>query len=134
MEKRKVVILMTDDNKGYWSIYDESGGAIEHDFESEDEAYQFADDNDMEPVNTFNVRDKEPKKEWRVYVVSIDEFDMETEVAYPGADGFDEEKFIMYSEEEGRVYTLQGFQEAFNAENISDTCDFILFKEVIVHE
>jgi len=74
------------------------------------------------------------KKETRVYVVKIDEFDMDTEVAYPGADGFDEEKFIMYAEEEGRVYTLKGFQEAFNAENISDVCDFILFKEVIVHE
>lgn len=67
-----------------------------------------------------------PKTETRVYVVNIDEFDMDTEVARPGAEDFDEELFIERAEEEGRVYTLSGFQEAFNNEQISDVCDYIL--------
>ena len=51
---KKVVILMTDDDKGLWSIYEESGQALEHDFNSEEEAVQYAKDQKWERVDTFN--------------------------------------------------------------------------------
>lgn len=50
---KKVVIIMTDDNKGLWSIYEESGQALEFDFESEEEAKNYAIDNDCIIVETF---------------------------------------------------------------------------------
>ena len=52
---KKVVILMTDDDCGYWSIYEESGQALEFDFNSEDEAVEYAESVNWERVENFNV-------------------------------------------------------------------------------
>lgn len=52
--KEQVVVIMTDDDLGYWSIYSESGQAIEHDFGSEYQAVEFASINGYEVVDTFN--------------------------------------------------------------------------------
>lgn len=52
---KKVVILMTDDNNGFWSIYEESGQALEHDFSSEKEAKEYAKDQNWEVVESFNI-------------------------------------------------------------------------------
>jgi len=53
-DSKNVTILMTDDDKGLWSIYEESGQALEHDFDSEDEAVEFAEDQGWKRVETFN--------------------------------------------------------------------------------
>ena len=52
--KKNVVIIMTDDNLGYWSIYEESGQSLEFDFESEKEAIEFAKKQNWNRVNSFN--------------------------------------------------------------------------------
>lgn len=44
---------MTDDDKGLWSIYEESGQALECDFESEMDAINYASDQKWERVDTF---------------------------------------------------------------------------------
>ena len=151
MEPKRVIIIMTDDDKGLWSIYDEAGQAIEHDFESEGEACQYARDNDLSRVKMFNTELSEerrkklypspdvshliqPKKEIRVYVVNFDIYGDDESDICPEHETFNENLFIKRAEEEGRVYTLKGFQEAFNDEKISDACDYILIKEVIVHD
>ena len=38
-----------------------------------------------------------------------------------------DEDFITLAEEQGRIYTLQGFQEAFNLEEINSAIDIIRF-------
>ena len=45
---------MTDDDRGYWSIYEESGQALEHDFNSEEEAVDFAEGQGWERVDLFH--------------------------------------------------------------------------------
>lgn len=52
--EKNVVVIMTDDDKGLWSIYEESGQAVEHDFKSEYLAVQYATNNDMNVVDYFN--------------------------------------------------------------------------------
>jgi hypothetical protein len=52
---KDVVILMTDDDRGYWSIYEESGQALEYDFNSEEEALKYAKDQNWNIVETFNI-------------------------------------------------------------------------------
>lgn len=49
----KVII---DESKGEFSIYDESGQAVEVGFKTEDEANQYAVDNGYEVVTIFNTR------------------------------------------------------------------------------
>lgn len=43
-----------------------------------------------------------------------------------------DEEFQTLAEEEGRVYTLQGFQEAFNLEEINSSIDVIRFINVTI--
>ena len=66
---------------------------------------------------TLEDKDKEliPQEvETRIYVVEdID------------ASNLNDEEFMDLAEEEGRVYTLQGFQEAFNLEEINSAIDVI---------
>lgn len=50
----KVIIIMTDDNKGLWSVYEESGQCIEADFQSESIAYDWCCDMGYEVVDSFN--------------------------------------------------------------------------------
>lgn len=52
--KTDVVILLTDDNKGLYSIYEESGQAIEFDFESFNEAKDWCVECGYNIVDSFN--------------------------------------------------------------------------------
>ena len=45
---------MTDEDNGLWSIYEESGQSLENDFNSEDEAVNYALDRDWNVVESFN--------------------------------------------------------------------------------
>ena len=54
-KKMKVIIIMTDDNKGLWSVYEESGQCIEADFQSESIAYDWCYDMGYEVVDSFNL-------------------------------------------------------------------------------
>jgi hypothetical protein len=65
--------------------------------------------------------------EIRVYVVDIRNNN------YKGVDITDDE-FQTLVEEEGRVYTLEGFQEAFQHEEINSTLDVIRFITVPIYE
>tara|TARA_R110000868_G_scaffold45465_1_gene150997 strand:- start:1454 stop:1621 length:168 start_codon:yes stop_codon:yes gene_type:complete len=50
---KNVVVLMTDDDAGLWSIYEESGQALEFDFESEQQAIEFANQQNWNIVKYF---------------------------------------------------------------------------------
>ena len=53
---KEVVVLLTDDNRGLWSIYEESGQALEHDFQSSSEAIEYCNDQGWVIVETFNLK------------------------------------------------------------------------------
>lgn len=61
--------------------------------------------------------------ETRVYVVeeSVSNYDTKQ---------FNDEAFMSLAEEQGRVYTLEGFQEAFNREEVNSAIDVIRFISV----
>ena len=70
----------------------------------------------------FN-EDKIPQEvEIRVYVLESDFENSENRLA--------DEEFISLVESIGRVYTLQGFQDAFNSEEINSSIDVIRFISV----
>ena len=58
--------------------------------------------------------------ETRVYVVDMDDNNFD-------GDNTTDEEFMTLAEENGRVYTLDGFQEAFNFEEINSSIDVIRF-------
>lgn len=49
----QVILVMTDRDRGRWSIYNMDGLAVENDFYSEEEAEEFAEDEEWEIVETF---------------------------------------------------------------------------------
>ena len=53
MEDNRVIIDETD---GLYSLYDEAGGCVEADFDSYEEAEQYALDNGMEVVDLFGIK------------------------------------------------------------------------------
>ena len=59
-------------------------------------------------------------KEWLIYILNIDNPILETKSHVE----INDEDFIRLAEEDGSVYSLQGFQEAFNLEFINNQ-DFI---------
>lgn len=68
-------------------------------------------------------------KEYRVYVndlesVNVDQAKIQSWNDLPELDD-DAQEFITTAENEGCIYTLNGFQLAFNNENISDVNDII---------
>ena len=65
------------------------------------------------------------QSETRVYV--IDTFNVKER----NWNGLTNEEFINLAEEDGNVYTLQGFQEAFNSQDINTEIDVIRFINVI---
>ena len=132
MERQKVIIEPFDEPTPGWSIYGEDGGVIESDFPRYEDALKYALDNDYCVVNLFNVRDKEPKKEFRVYVVDVDDLESDTEL--PGHEDFDPELFMQKAEECGNIYTLKGFQNAFNNKEVNTEYELLLIKEVEVYE
>ena len=72
-------------------------------------------------------------KELRVYVINVDDVDFEKEMPVNTAvSELSDKMFIEIAERQGSVYTLQGFQNAFNNENINSSADIIRFIEVEV--
>ena len=69
--------------------------------------------------------DMPQQSETRVYV--IDTFN----VRGINWNDLTDEEFINLAEEDGNVYTLQGFQEAFNSQDINTEIDVIRFINVI---
>ena len=69
--------------------------------------------------------DMPQQSETRVYV--IDTFN----VRERNWNDLTNEEFINLAEEDGNVYTLQGFQEAFNSQDINIEIDVIRFINVI---
>ena len=52
----EVIILLTDDDRGLYSIYEESGQILERDFVSYLEAMEYANDQGWIIVDIFNVK------------------------------------------------------------------------------
>lgn len=62
----------------------------------------------------------------RVYVADIDEFDRGNELAQTlSLMDLTDEQFVDESERQGNVYTLKGFEEAINTEDLIPTNSFI---------
>lgn len=71
------------------------------------------------------------KTEIRVYVVNIED----ERVDDVDVNGLTNEEFMFEAEEQGKVFTLQGFQNAFNENyGVGQEVDIIRFIEVEVHE
>ena len=72
--------------------------------------------------------------ETRVYVVeNVDSIGLMSDIL--GEKLYSEltdEEFMDLAEEEGRVYSLQGFQEAFNSEDVNTAIDVIRFINVTI--
>lgn len=80
-------------------------------------------------IETFldNIGYGEKDKEVRVYVVNtsderVSDIDSFTDLT--------DEEFMFEAEEQGRVYTLEGFQRAFNLSDVNTQSDVIRFIEV----
>lgn len=80
-------------------------------------------------IETFldNIGYGEKDKEVRVYVVNtiderVSDIDSFTDLT--------DEEFMFEAEEQGRVYTLEGFQRAFNFNEVDSQIDLIRFIEV----
>ena len=71
----------------------------------------------------FKTEDLPALVETRVYVVDMNENDFD-------GDNTTDEEFITLAENNGRVYTLEGFQQAFNFEEINSSIDVIRFISV----
>jgi hypothetical protein len=69
--------------------------------------------------------DMPQQSETRVYV--LDTFNVKER----NWNDLTDEEFINLAEEDGNVYTLQGFQEAFNSQDINTEIDVIRFINVI---
>lgn len=67
--------------------------------------------------------------ETRVYVVDLGD----ARVDDVDVQGLTDEEFQFEAEEQGRVYTLDGFAEAFNSEEINSNTDIIRFIQVPVY-
>jgi hypothetical protein len=83
---------------------------------------------DDEVGEALNELETAVNTETRVYVVDlgdarVDDVDLQ---------GLTDEEFQFEAEEQGRVYTLDGFSEAFNFEDINSNTDVIRFIEVPV--
>lgn len=71
--------------------------------------------------NTWNKTDTLQQSETRVYV--IDTFN----IGERNWKSLTDEEFITLAEEEGNIYTLEGFQEAFNSQDINTEIDVVRF-------
>ncbi len=69
--------------------------------------------------------DMPQQSETRVYVV-------DTIASDCFANDLKDDEFMDLAEEQGRVYTLQGFQESFNLEEINSSIDVIRIINVII--
>ena len=70
----------------------------------------------------------EKDKELRVYVINT--HDERVEDMEKGFSDLTDEEFMFEAEEQGRVYTIEGFQRAFNESEVNTEIDLIRFIEV----
>ena len=63
--------------------------------------------------------------ETRVYVVNVEDYEFNDSPR-----SWDDERFMSEAEIQGGVYTLNGFQEAFNDETVNSSVEFIRFIKV----
>ena len=85
----------------------------------DDDLYTLGKDLDRSHNNIVKVQEVET----RAYVLEISDSEVsETSIS--------DEEFQTLAEQQGRVYTLQGFQEAFNLEEINSAIDVIRFISV----
>jgi hypothetical protein len=70
----------------------------------------------------------EKEKETRVYVINT--HDERVEDMEKGFSDLTDEEFMFEAEEQGRVYTIEGFQRAFNESEVNTEIDLIRFIEV----
>lgn len=59
-------------------------------------------------------------REIRVYKINTSDYEFDTSPTQ-----WSDEKFIREAEIQGGVYTLKGFEEAFNSKKVSTIMDFI---------
>lgn len=72
-------------------------------------------------------------KELRVYVINIEDVDFERQMPVnTTVEELSDKDFIEIAEEQGLVYTLNGFTQAFNDQDINSSIDIIRFIEVEV--
>lgn len=73
-------------------------------------------------------------KELRVYVIDIEEIDDDflDNMGIDQSVQLNDKDFITVAEEQGNVYTLKGFAQAFNDQDINSSTDIIRFIEVEV--
>lgn len=73
-------------------------------------------------------------KELRVYVIDIEEIDDDflDNMGIDQSVQLNDKDFITVAEEQGNVYTLNGFAQAFNDQDINSSTDIIRFIEVEV--
>lgn len=83
---------------------------------------------DDEVGEALNELETAVNTETRVYVVDLGD----ARVDDVDVQGLTNEEFQFEAEEQGRVYTLDGFSEAFNSEDINSNTDVIRFIEVPV--
>jgi hypothetical protein len=83
---------------------------------------------DDEVGEALNELETAVNTETRVYVVDTED-DRMNDVYW---EELTNEEFMFEAEEQGRVYTLDGFAKAFNSEEINSTTDAIRFIEVPV--
>ncbi len=73
-------------------------------------------------IDTENI--SEPKKEIKVYLISAEaRYDFSFNDLIEKSDF---EPIIEEAKKQGRIYSLEGFQNAFNFEEVSTTTDYIL--------
>lgn len=63
--------------------------------------------------------------ETRVYIINVENFEFHT---HPPS--WDDEKFMVEAEKQGSVYSLEGFQKAFNSQDVNTVIDVIRFINV----
>lgn len=78
---------------------------------------------------SFDINDMPKKIETRVYVIEAQHSLKYNERVFTT---LTDEEFQDIAEEEGRVYTLEGFQDAFNNEDVSSAIDVIRFINVAI--
>ena len=71
--------------------------------------------------------DMPQQSETRVYVVDTDNYEFDE-----SPKNWDDEKFMSEAEIQGTVYTLNGFQKAFNYEDVNSFTDVIRFISVSI--
>jgi hypothetical protein len=71
-------------------------------------------------VNRVNELKHNIQTEYRVYCIDMDDDELYAE-DFDGVWDLSDEKFIEHAERQGLVWSLEGFQEAFNQDGVSDT-------------